>query len=211
MEAEGVVEIVPAVTDRLAIVPRLVSDEPVTPAAKVLPDSVPAGAMTAAVVMLVVKPLAFIVTTGIAVLEPVTPAVATVAKVVAFPTEVTSPVKLALVVTFPAVRPEAVPVTLVIIPEAGVPKAGAVITGLVSVLLVSVSVVSLPTKVVVASGKVTTRPAVATASSKVIVLAALAELRNRMPLLLSRPSLIVTSPVPLGWMCIPVFALEPSA
>ena len=198
VDADGVVAIVPAVTDKLAIVPRLVNDEPVTPAASVLPVSVPAGAITAAVVMLVVKPLALIVTTGIAVLEPVTPAVATVAKVVAFPTEVTSPVRLALVVTLPAVRPEAVPVTFVIIPEAGVPKAGAVITGLVSVLLVSVSVVSLPTRVVVASGKVITRPVVATASSKVTALAELPELRKRMPLLKSKPSLIVTSPVPLG-------------
>ncbi len=87
--ADGLVDIVPAVTDRLAIVPRLVSDEPVTPAANVLPDNVLAGAMTAAVVMLVVKPLALIVTTGMAVLLPVTPAVATVAKV---PAAVTFPV-----------------------------------------------------------------------------------------------------------------------
>ena len=81
VDADGVVEIVPAVTDRLAIVPRLVNDEPVTPAASVLPDSVPAGAITTAVVMLVVKPLTLMVITGIAVLDPVVPAVATVAKV----------------------------------------------------------------------------------------------------------------------------------
>ena len=65
----------------------------VTPDASVAPVRVPAGAMTAAVVILVVKPLALIVTTGIAVLEPVVPAVATVAKVpaaVTFP----APVKL---------------------------------------------------------------------------------------------------------------------
>ena len=93
VEADGVVEMVPAVTDRLAIVPRLVSDEPVTPAASVLPDNVPAGAITAAVVMLVVKPFAFIVTTGMAVLEPVTPAVATVASV---PAAVTFPEPLKL-------------------------------------------------------------------------------------------------------------------
>ena len=79
--ADGVVEMVPAVTTRLAIVPKLVSDDAVTPEASVLPVKVPAGATTTAVVMLVVKPLAFIVTTGMAVLEPVTPAVATVAKV----------------------------------------------------------------------------------------------------------------------------------
>ena len=66
------------------------------------------------------------------------------------------------------------------------------------VLLVSVSVVSRPTNVVVASGNVTTRPAVDTASSKVIALAAELELLKRMPLLKSVPSLIVTRPVPLG-------------
>ena len=87
--ADGVVEIVPAVTTRLAIVPKLVSDDAVTPEASVLPVKVPAGATTTAVVMLVVKPLALIVTTGMAVLDPVTPAVATVAKV---PAAVTFPV-----------------------------------------------------------------------------------------------------------------------
>ena len=79
------------------------------------------------------------------------------------------------------------------------------------VLLVSVSVVSRPTRVVVASGNVTTRPAVDTASSKVMALAAELELLKRMPLLKSVPSLIVTKPVPLGWMCKPMFALAPSA
>ena len=47
----------------------------------------------------------------------------------AFPTEVTWPVKLALVVTFPAVNPEAVPVKLVATPDAGVPSAGVVDQG----------------------------------------------------------------------------------
>ena len=45
-------------------------------------------------------------------------------KVVELPEEVTSPVKLALVVTVPAVNPEAVPVILVPIKAEGVPKAG---------------------------------------------------------------------------------------
>jgi hypothetical protein len=40
------------------------------------------------------------------------------------PDDVIGPVRLALVVTFPAVKPEAVPVRLVATPEAGVPKAG---------------------------------------------------------------------------------------
>jgi hypothetical protein len=43
---------------------------------------------------------------------------------VALPTDVIGPVKLAFVVTLPEVRLEAVPVTLVITPEAGVPSAG---------------------------------------------------------------------------------------
>lgn len=128
--ADGVVATVPAVTTRLVIVPRLVSEEAVTPEASVAPDRVPAGAMTAAVVMLVVKPLALMVMTGIAVLEPVEPAEATVASVVAFPTDVTSPVKLAFVVTFPAVSPEAVPVMFVPSKKLGVPRFGVTSVGL---------------------------------------------------------------------------------
>ena len=128
--ADGVVEIVPAVTTRLAIVPKLVSEEAVTPEASVLPDRVPAGAITAAVVMLVVKPLALIVMTGIAVLDPVEPAEATVASVVALPTDVTSPVKLAFVVTVPAVSPAAVPVMFVPSKKLGVPRSGVTSVGL---------------------------------------------------------------------------------
>jgi len=68
---------------------------------------------------------------------------------VALPTEVTSPVRFALVVTLPAVKPAAVPVTLVIIPEAGVPKAGAT-----RVLLDSVSVPASVAKVPLTTGNV---------------------------------------------------------
>jgi hypothetical protein len=80
-------------------------------------------------------------------------------------------------VATPVPRPETPveigrPVALVSVPLAGVPRTGAVIVGLVSVLFVSVSVVARPTRVSVASGKVTTRPAVETASSNVIALAA---------------------------------------
>lgn len=85
-----------------ASVPTLVNDEAKTFEANVAPDSVPAGATTAAVVMPVVKPLALMVITGIAVLPPVVPADATEANVVTFPAEVTSPDKLALVVTVEA-------------------------------------------------------------------------------------------------------------
>ena len=54
---------------------------------------------------------------------------AVLANVVVFPTEVTSPVRLALVVTLPAVRPEAVPVMLVPTKAEGVPKAGVTSVG----------------------------------------------------------------------------------
>ena len=56
-----------------------------------------------------------------------------------------------------------------------------------------------------------TRPAVETASSKVIALAALDEERKRMPLLKSVPSEIVISPLPFGCKCIPMFVLGPDA
>jgi hypothetical protein len=51
---------------------------------------------------------------------------------VALPTLVTAPVRSALVVTVPAVKLAAVPVTLVITPEAGVPNAGVTSVGLVA-------------------------------------------------------------------------------
>jgi hypothetical protein len=51
---------------------------------------------------------------------------------VAFPLEVTAPVKLALVVTLPAVRPEAVPVMFVPTKADGVPRAGVTKVGLLA-------------------------------------------------------------------------------
>jgi hypothetical protein len=71
------------------MVPSEVSEDAVTPDASVLPESVPAGATTAAVLIEVVSPFALIVTIGIAVLLPVEPGVATVARV---PAAVTLPV-----------------------------------------------------------------------------------------------------------------------
>jgi hypothetical protein len=50
---------------------------------------------------------------------------------VALPTEVTAPVKLAFVVTLPAVKPEAVPVMFVPTKAVGVPSAGVTKVGLV--------------------------------------------------------------------------------
>ena len=51
---------------------------------------------------------------------------------VALPLDVTSPVRLALVVTVPAVRPAAVPVMCVPTRAVGVPRAGVISVGLVS-------------------------------------------------------------------------------
>ena len=65
-------------------------------------------------------------------------------------------------------------------------------------LLVKVSVVFVPTKVVVAFGKVITLPAEETASIKVTALAALPELLNLIPLVVSVPSEICTKPEPFG-------------
>ncbi len=59
---------------------------------------------------------------------PITVALGTVA---ALPTEVTSPVKFALVVTLPAVNPAAVPVIFVPTKAEGVPKLGVTNVGLV--------------------------------------------------------------------------------
>ncbi len=53
-------------------------------------------------------------------------------KDVAFPTEVIAPVRFALVVTLPAVRPAAVPVMLVPTNAEGVPRAGVINVGLVA-------------------------------------------------------------------------------
>ena len=50
-------------------------------------------------------------------------AMALLAIAVALPVEVTIPVRLALVVTFPAVNPEAVPERFVAVPDEGVPNA----------------------------------------------------------------------------------------
>ena len=81
VDAVGVVVIVPAVAVRFAIVPSEVSEDAVTPDANVAPVSVLAGAITTAVVIEVVRPFALIVTTGIAVLPPDVPALATEASV----------------------------------------------------------------------------------------------------------------------------------
>jgi len=72
-------------------------------------------------------------------------------KLAALPTLVTAPVRFALVVVFPAVKPAAVPVTLVITPEAGVPRAGVTSVGLVFKTLLPVPVLATLTTFLLAS------------------------------------------------------------
>ena len=62
---------------------------------------------------------------------------------VAFPVEVIAPVRFALVVTLPAVSPEAVPVILVPTKAVGVPSAGVTNVGLVARTITPVPVGSL--------------------------------------------------------------------
>jgi len=98
-----------AVTVKPVNVPTLVNDEFTTFDANVFPVTVPAGAITALVVTPVTNPFPFVVNEGIAVEEPNVPTLPlTVANVVAFPNDDTSPVKFALVVTvaaFPVTLP----------------------------------------------------------------------------------------------------------
>ena len=69
----------------------------------VVPERDPAGAITTLVPAAVIRPLPLTVKLGIAVDEPNDPVLPlTVARTVAFPVEVTSPVRLALVVTVAA-------------------------------------------------------------------------------------------------------------
>lgn len=72
-------------------------------------------------------------------------------KEVALPTDVTTPVKFALVVTVPAVSPEAVPVIFVPTNADGVPKAGVTSVGLVASTLLPVPVLVTLTMFLLAS------------------------------------------------------------
>ena len=82
------------------------------------------------------------------------PITAELVSVAALPTEVTSPVKFAFVVTFPAVKPEAVPVRFVATPADGVPMFGVTnvgdvfITNVVPVPVLDAMLVALPTDVI---------------------------------------------------------------
>ena len=95
-----------------------------------------------------------LVTTVAALPTLVTPPVrlALVTTVAAFPTLVTPPVRSALVVTLPAVRPDAVPVAFVKIPDAGVPRAPPLTTNAPAVPVSIPKAVTTPTPVVVVAG-----------------------------------------------------------
>ena len=103
-------------------------------------------------IALLIAPLVIAVAFPIEVTTPVK--FAFVTTVVAFPSEVTIPVKFAFVITLPAVKPAAVPVMFVPTMALGVPRFSAVNVGLTNVLLVNISV---PSKVasVPDAGKVT--------------------------------------------------------
>jgi hypothetical protein len=91
---------------------------------------------------------------------------------VAFPTDVTAPVKLALVVTVPAVRPAAVPVMFVPTNAEGVPNAGVTRVGLFdsTTFVVPVDVVTPVPPFVTASVPATvTAPVVAVAGVSPVV------------------------------------------
>ena len=110
--------------------------------------------------------------------EVITPVrLALVMTVVAFPTLVTIPVKLALVVTVPAVNPAAVPVMLVPTRVLGVPRLGVIRVGessttiLLPVPVFEANEVALPIEVMgpVKSALVVTVPAVNPAAVPVIL------------------------------------------
>lgn len=152
-------EVPPVPTVSAVSVPTLVSDDAVTPLAKVFPERVPAGAITTVVPTAVVSPFALTVKTGIAVEEPNEPTFPlTVASVVAFPLLVTSPVKLAFVVTVPAVRLAAVPEILVPVNDDGVPPAPLNVTNAPALPTFMPSAVRTPVPVVVVAGAVPAPP-----------------------------------------------------
>jgi hypothetical protein len=120
-----ILPVIGLVTVRFASVPTDVKLDAVTPAAKVEPVKVPAGAITALPEAAVINPFPFTVKVGIDVDEPNEPTLAfTVAKVVAFvlfpvpskelPALVTSPVKVPIVLAVcKAVAVPALPVIVV--------------------------------------------------------------------------------------------------
>jgi hypothetical protein len=89
---------------------------------------------------------------------------AVLARVVAFPTEVTSPVKLAFVVTVQAVSPAAVPVIFVPTRADGVPRSGVTRTGELALTSHPVPVEVAPQRVFTISPTVASSRTVAAAA-----------------------------------------------
>lgn len=97
----------------------------------------------------VAAPMFGVTSVGLVFITNVEPVPVCAATEVALPEDVIGPVKLALVVTLPAVKPDAVPVQFVKTPLAGVPSAGAT-----KVLLESVSVPANVASVPLTAGRV---------------------------------------------------------
>jgi len=140
-DAVGIFKVITGVVVPVATVE--LTSIPVVPSVKAATEvTVPPEPAAVNVPPLSVKPLPTEITSGFPVkaeLRPNNEFVAIVAIfvkatelfgiVVAFPTDVTSPVKLAFVVTFPAVKPDAVPVILVPTKAEGVPRLGVISVG----------------------------------------------------------------------------------
>ena len=93
-------------------------------------------------VVAVASPRIGVISVGLVFMTNLLPVPVCDATLVALPTLVMGPVKLALVVTFPDVKPAAVPVQFVKTPEVGVPNSGLTSVGLVLNTLLPVPVPS---------------------------------------------------------------------
>jgi hypothetical protein len=132
--------------------PNDISEDAVTALARVVPVRVPAGATTVLSLTAVINPFPLTVSVGMDVEEPKLPVfVLTVARVVALPLLVKSPVRFALVVTCPAVKLAAVPVNPVPAPSKTVPVIVVpVIASGVMLPIIKLSSVPVPDDVLIA-------------------------------------------------------------
>ncbi len=114
---------------KAGVLPKEVSDDVTTFEAIVVPVSVPAGAITTAVVCAVTRPLPLVVSTGMAVDDPTEPGpeltVARVAAAAPGPVAVTSPVSAEIAddaaqLVFPTTEPETIKQSRLVPPETGV-------------------------------------------------------------------------------------------
>jgi len=132
---------------RRALAPLAVSIVlPVKVLAVLTPIKVSVDVGSVKVPVLIIVEIVGVVIVGEVLITNVLPVPVCEATEVALPTEVIGPVRLALVVTFPAVNPAAVPVRLVATPDAGVPNAG--VTKVGEVIVGEVDATTLPVPVV---------------------------------------------------------------